>query len=348
MISDPVAVRQVLGRPEDFLPTNALTAVVPLSPGALRTLREAEFALPPVLASAAGQLHAQVRRVVAGFFTPAAIAAIAPTVIQLTEQRAKQVNVLLNAGPVDLAEEIAHRIPLTIMQQLIGIECPESLKKWSQDSLELFWGWPDSDRQLELAVSAAAFYTWLRNQVEADQDPRSLFGALAAAGLTTQQICSLGYFLLIASHETTAQLITTGLYRALQQQEQWKSLASGGAALAFVRRLLARESAVSTWRRIAASDTYIGDHHVRVGTEILLELTGHHRADPGETAYRLAFGYGIHRCLGAKLAELETTLVIETTARHLDPVVLADPTPDWLRLLSFQAPQAVIVQRNVQ
>ncbi len=346
VVRDPATVRDVLGRPADFPPSTALSAVTALSPQALRILNTVRFALPPVLASASGGLHARVRRVVAGFFTPATVAALGPTVAGLTAQQVGKVNERLTAGQVDLAAMIAQPVPLQIMQQLTGIECPASIGHWSRDSLELFWGWPSPERQLELAVSAAAFYAWLAERVRADRYSDNLFGALADAGLTESQICSLGYFLLIAGHETTALLIATGLHRALAQPVRWQALADGGSARTFVRRLLATESSVPTWRRVAAVATELDGAPVAAGAEILLELTGRHPLGAPEPAYGLAFGYGIHRCLGARLAELETGVVIETAARHLHPVRPAGPEPDWLRLLSFQGPRTVLVRRD--
>ena len=64
---------------------------------------------------------------------------------------------------------------------------------------------------------------------------------------------------------------------------------------------------------------------------------------PGPTPYGLAFGSGIHRCLGAKLAELETVVVVQETTAALKGVRLGNPNPEWLRLLSFQAPRTVSV-----
>ena len=69
---------------------------------------------------------------------------------------------------------------------------------------------------------------------------------------------------------------------------------------------------------------------------------GHHAADDSPTAYSLAFGQGLHRCLGAKLAELETITVLEETARAFPTLVLAEPDPEWIRLLSFQTPKTVM------
>jgi cytochrome P450 len=98
----------------------------------------------------------------------------------------------------------------------------------------------------------------------------------------------------------------------------------------------------------------IGGQAVPAGAEILLELTGNHAAGGGAaiggaasgaraTDYALAFGSGIHRCLGAKLAELEAAVVVQATAAALPAVRLADPQPEWVRLLSFQAPRTGLV-----
>ncbi|MCW2134956.1 cytochrome P450 [Arthrobacter sp. VKM Ac-2550] len=348
VVSDPAEVREVMRRTEDFLPTNALTSVVPLAPAALRILSRARFALPPVLASATGTKHRDVRKLVASFFTPAKVAAIGPQVRELTRLRTAATTELLHHGPVDLADAVAKHIPPVIMAELTGVRCPDLdiLKRWSRDSLELFWGWPTEDRQPVLAESAAEFYGWLRGEVAASRGTASLFGVLDAAGLTPSEICSLGYFLVIAGQETTAQLIGTSFYRALQEPGRWQHLGAGSGAVSFVRQVLATESSVHTWRRAVARDTRLGGTELPAGAEILLELSGNHPPDTGGTAYSLAFGHGLHRCLGAKLAELETVLVLEETARALPSVRLTGPEPGWLRLMSFQTPLTVTVEQE--
>jgi cytochrome P450 len=346
IVKDPDQVREVLRRTDDFVPTNALTAVVPLGPAALRILSRARFALPPVLASATGEDHRSVRKLVAGFFTPAKVTALGPRIRELARQRADGAAAGLAHGTVDLADLVAKPIPPVIMQELIGLSCPDldELKRWSRDSLELFWGWPDEQRQVELAAGAADFYGWLRAEVEASRNTDSLFGVLHRAGVDAARICSLGYFLVIAGQETTSQLIATTLYRSLEDPQLWRRLASGDAeAGPVVRKVLATESSVFTWRRAVSRDTRLDGQDLPAGAEILLELSGHHPQDAGPNAYSLAFGHGLHRCLGARLAELETALVLTETARALPEIVLTGPEPDWLRLLSFQAPLTVTV-----
>jgi len=196
VVREPTLVREVLFRVEEFSPANALTAVTPLSPAALRVLGNARFALPPVLASAVGEQHARTRAVVARQLRPRRVQAMAPRVAAVTEQRCREASVALRSGPVDLAREVTRHIPAAIMGELFNITPPpiDQLQRWSRESLELFWGWPDAIRQCELAASAAEFFAWLQEQVARPRRD-SLFEALREAGIGRPQICSLGYFL---------------------------------------------------------------------------------------------------------------------------------------------------------
>lgn len=353
VVETPALAKEVMRRTDDFAPTNALTSVVPLAPAALRILSKAKFALPPVLASATGEKHRAVRSVVTRFFTPAKVAAVTPRVQEIARTHLARTAAALEQGPVDLAHSVAMHVPPVIMAELTGQANPPlaELKTWSRDSLELFWGWPDNARQLELAHSAAAFYLWLREEVAASRGSNSLFGVLLAAGLSSAEVCSLGYFLVIAGQETTSQLINTALYRGVGKAgtsaaADWAALANPAAAALHVRGVLATESSVHTWRRAALRDTVLDGVELPAGAEVLLQLSGHHGLQAPPTAYALAFGHGLHRCLGAKLAELETTLVLQETARALPRLALAGPEPEWLRLLSFQTPVSVLVENS--
>lgn len=366
VVRDPDSVREVLHRPGDFSPANALVAVTPLAGPALRVLQRVRFALPPVLASNDTDTHAGIRKTVAGYFTPATVAALEPRIRELAQEAAANAAGQLDrSGHADLVQAVAAFTPAVIMLELLGLPARDlvALKRWGLDSMELFWGWPDKDRQLELAHSAADFYVWLRRLVkESVAAPgRNLFKSLAEHGLSTPEICSLGYFLLIAGQETTTQLTSTALFRLLEGSAPlgWKDAASEAGARATVRHVLATESSVPTWRRVAAQDTRLGGQLIPAGAEILLELSGNHVTTPAEpgglalpmqaarpgppAAYGLVFGSGIHRCLGAKLAELEAAIIVRETASALPGIQLRDSQPEWIRLLSFQAPRAVTV-----
>jgi cytochrome P450 len=261
-------------------------------------------------------------------------------------------------GQVDLVEAIAAEPPARVVLDMLGLHDVDvpALKAWSRESLELFWGWPDEDRQLELAYSAAEFYHWLRSRTTAARrDPGDdLFSVLVALGLTDEEVCAVGYFLLIAGQETTTQLISTTFHRTLRppgggrEGEPSDGGADGGlpasaeggrGALApaeVVEEVLREASSVPTWRRVTAGPAVVGEVELPAGAPVLLGLTGH--GGPAD----LAFGIGIHRCLGAGLARLEARVALECAASLLSAVRLVEEPP-MIDLLSFRAPQRLRV-----
>ena len=390
VVDDPALAREVLLDPETFRPDNAVLAHTPLSVKALRVLSGAGFALPPTLANNAGESHRPIRAAVARFFSPARVAAVEPLARELTSVRvAGAAARLMDGEEVDLVQAIAAEPPALVLLQLLGladVDVP-SLKAWSLDSLELFWGRPDEDRQLELAHSAAEFYAWLRTRTAAARvEPTDdLFGALVALGLTDEEVCAVGYFLLIAGQETTTQLISTTFHHSLTHPStpppepsrrcapaeavarsapdeasghSAPDEASGrsapgevggrstpaeavgrsapGRAERIVEETLRGASSVPTWRRVTSRPATVGDVVLPAGAPVLLGLSGH--GGPAD----LAFGVGIHRCLGAGLARLEARVALECAQDLLAGVRLTEEPP-MIELLSFRAPKRLLV-----
>lgn len=349
VVEDPADVRAVLLDPVAFPPDAALSAHTPIGPVAMRTLAAAGFSLPPALANNAGPTHRPIRRLVAGFFSPARVGAAEPRIEALAVSCLTGVSERLDRdGSADLVELVADVVPAMVLLELLGLHDRglelASLKRWSRDSLELFWGWPSPQRQQELATSAAEFYTWLRAQdARARQDGgQDLFGQLTTSGLSPREVCATAYFLLIAGHETTSQLIATTFLRLIGHPQRWQQIgADHTIAGTAVDDLLRRESSVPTWRREARVASTVGAVNLPAGAPLLLRLTGTGAAPD------LAFGLGSHRCLGAGLAHLETRTVIATASRMLPDLALAERDPPMLNLLSFRAPRRVRVSRRV-
>ncbi|GAA1584507.1 MULTISPECIES: hypothetical protein [Kribbella] len=332
VVDDPATAREVLLAPEIFRPDNAVLAHTPLSVKALRVLSAVGFALPPTLANNAGESHRPIRGAVARFFSPARVAAVEPLARELNASRVAAASTRLAAGEeVDLVQAIAAEPPALVVLHLLGLEDVDvpSLKAWSLDSLELFWGTPDEDRQLELAHTAAEFYAWLRARTTAAREARAgdLFGVLVDLGLTDEEICAAAYFLLIAGQETTTQLISTAFHRALTRPLDPPEA---------VEDTLRHASSVPTWRRITATATTLGGGQLPPGAPLLLTLTG--TDGPAD----LAFGLGLHRCLGAALARLETRVALECAQNLLTTVRLTEDPP-MINLLSFRAPKRLRV-----
>jgi cytochrome P450 len=334
VVDDPALAREVLLDPETFRPDNAVLAHTPLSVKALRVLSGVGFALPPTLANNAGESHRPIRAAVARFFSPARVAAAEPLARSLTSARVAVASEMLAVGgQVDLVQAVAAEPPALVVLDMLGltdVDVP-ALKAWSLDSLELFWGWPGEDRQLELAHSAAEFYAWLRSRTTAARRAPGddLFGVLVALGLTDEEVCAVGYFLLIAGQETTTQLISTTFHRTLG--ETLRRAALGGA-----EGEGAEPTPTEVRRRGAFEPAEVRDVELPGGAPVLLGLSGH--GGPAD----LAFGVGVHRCLGAGLARMEARVALGCAAGLLSAVRLVEEPP-MIDLLSFRAPKRLMV-----
>ena len=154
-----------------------------------------------------------------------------------------------------------------------------------------------------------------------------MFGVLVGLGLTDEEVCAVGYFLLIAGQETTTQIISTAFQR---------TIGTIGEPVQVVEEILREASSVPTWRRVTAGPAVVGEVELPANAPVLLGLSGH--GGPAD----LAFGVGIHRCLGAGLARLETRVALECAAGLLSAVRLVEEPP-MIDLLSFRAPKRLLV-----
>jgi cytochrome P450 len=342
VIDDPARVSEVLRDPSTFPPDNALEAYTRLTPRSLRVLAASGFALPPTLASNSSPSHRPIRRTIARFLSPHRVASVEGLVRGLTSDALGGLRSSLDAdGVADLVRHVAGPVPASALFVLFGLgEVPPELKRWSQDSLELFWGTPDAQQQFDLALSAADYYRWLLELARrARRDPgEDLFSALVALGLDDKHVAATAYFLLIAGQETTSMLISGIMLRLLRDGDGWiRAGRDERHAVDAVEAALREESSVPTWRRTTRGPVALGPTALPPKAELLLTLTG-----AGGSA-DLAFGVGAHRCLGAALARMEARVVVHSVAAALPGLRLVESSPPRVELLSFAAPARVLV-----
>ncbi|MEV5971538.1 cytochrome P450 [Streptomyces sp. NPDC051921] len=361
-------IRTVLLDPAAFRPDNAQNAVTPLGVPVLRKLARAGFRLRPALANNASESHAGLRRVVTRFFNAPRVAAAVPVIERIADELLDGVRAELAAtGESDLFTAFAHTLPCRVMMELLGIEGLDAatLVRWSDASLELFWGRPSADRQLELASLVGEFHQWLTELVSRRPVPEDSFvGALSRHRLPDGELLdpqtAVGacFFVFIAGQSTTGQLISTVLRRALAEPGVWPRPADEeGLAEAWVEEVLRREPPVTSWRRVTARPVRLGGVELPAGAELLLMLMGS-GSDPdvfdvpgqmlpgrANIRHHLAFGLGRHRCPGAALARTEAAVALRAAARRLPAVRLAPAAAQapTLGLLSFRAPLRVPV-----
>ncbi|CAL9331273.1 Cytochrome P450 116 [Streptomyces sp. enrichment culture] len=361
-------IRRVLLDPAVFRPDNAQDAVTPLPVGVLRVLARAGFRLPPALANNGADSHHGLRRVVTRFFNAQRVATAVPVIERVAHELLDAAQRRLDAdGSCDLFGAYAQILPCRVLMELLGIDGvdPVTLIRWSDASLELFWGRPTPERQLELAALVGEFHQWLTATVSAaPARPGSFVEALSRHRLPDGRPLDVGtavgacFFVFIAGQSTTGQLISTTLHRALAEPGLWSRAADEpGLAEAWVEEVLRREPPVTTWRRMAAEPVTLGGVDVPTGAQLLLMLMGSgsdpevfdapdqmrpHRAN---ARHHLSFGVGRHRCPGASLARTEAAVALRVAARRLPDarIAPADERPPILGLLSFRAPLRVPV-----
>jgi cytochrome P450 len=363
-------IRRVLLDPDTFLPDNAQHAVTPLPVGVLRILARAGFGIPPALANNGTPSHPGLRRLVTRFFNARRVAAAVPVIERVADELLTTARERLDtSGGADLFTSFAQVLPCRVLMELLGIDgvSPATLVRWSDASLELFWGRPTPRRQLELAPLVGEFHQWLTRTVTGGTAaPDSFVGALAehrlpdGEPLDARTAVGVCFFVFIAGQSTTGQLIATVLRRALDDPGLWARVASEqGLAEAWVEEVLRREPPVTTWRRVTARPVELGGVELPAGAQVLLMLMGSgsdpevftsaermcpHRPD---VRHHLAFGAGRHRCPGASLARTEAAVALRAAARHLPRLRPAQAAADapMLGLLSFRAPLRVQVER---
>jgi cytochrome P450 len=148
--------------------------------------------------------------------------------------------------------------------------------------------------------------------------------------------------LLIAGHETTTSLVGNGLLTLLHHPEQWAALRDEPARIpAAIEEMLRYESPLARQPRLVKDDVILGGKAIRRGGTVFQMINAanrdpEHFADPDrfdiDRAPRrhLAFGQGIHFCIGAPLARLEAQVVLEAVVERLPGIRLLGDTADWV------------------
>ena len=159
--------------------------------------------------------------------------------------------------------------------------------------------------------------------------------------LSTQELLSTIFQLIVAGHDTTASLIGNGVVALLRHPEQLEELRSDPDQLAVaIEELLRYDAPVphSTFR-YAVAPLELGDVTIPTGAQVIISLAAANRDDGSYTdpetldldraeSRHLAFGHGIHHCLGAPLARMEGQLALGTLLRRFPELRLAVPAED--------------------
>ena len=304
--------------------------------------------------------HTRLRKLLNRVFTPRMVETWRPRIETVTHQL---IDDMLQQDQPDIIRDVAYPLPATIIAEMIGA---------STEDIPLFRDWAvDINRLFELggrispqaAMNAQnSLYTmreYIMKLVEARRaEPQDdIVGRLVQADekLSMAELVSTCVTLFVAGHETTTNLIGNGMYLLLQHPDQMQRLQETPELITTaIEEILRYEPSVPRAWRIVKEDTVIDGQRITAGSLIFPILSAANR-DPDhfpnpdqfdiqrEDNKQLAFGYGIHFCLGAPLARVEGAIAIATLINRL-PDLKLQTQPQWRHDVAIRSLENLIVQ----
>lgn len=307
--------------------------------------------------------HTRLRALLNHALTPRVVERLRPFIQQTTE---RLLDACVERGEMDLVENFAYPLPVALIARLLGLpdEDQSRLRPWSQAAMALLGGLnpnAGTERTALARMSEAALYILARYQRLLFQ-PRddSLLSVLVQATeqgdrLTNEEVMANVVLIISAGHETVTQLISMGVLSLMRNRGQWERLkAEPSLVETAVEELLRYESPFQFVTRTACEDAEISGAPIRAGETVMLLLGSANRdeevferpdlLDIGRASNRhVAFGRGIHFCLGAPLARLQAQIALTTLARRLPELRLATNSLEWVPNFEFRGVKALPV-----
>jgi cytochrome P450 PksS len=286
--------------------------------------------------------HTRLRGLVSKAFTPRMIEQLRPRIQQITDEL---LDAIQPQGKMDLITDFAFPLPITVISEMLGIpeQDRQQFRVWSQTIVTM----TASAHPENALVAMEAFVQYIKTLLA---DKRAHPGNDLVSGLVQSEesgdtlneneLISTIFLLIVAGHETTVNLIGNGTLALLQHPDQLHLLQQDPSLLpSAIEELLRYTAPVSiSSHRWASEDIPLHDQMIHKGEVVFISLVGadtdpQHFSDPTELDItrqvnkHLAFGKGIHVCLGAPLARLEGQIAIGTLLQRLPNLRLAnDPT----------------------
>ena len=294
--------------------------------------------------------HTRLRALVSRAFTPRVVEGLRPRIQQVVDGI---IDRALDTRSMEVIGDLAYPLPVTVISEMLGVPAgdQESIKGWSADiarSLDAIGLQVDPEIVERGRVARRAIGDYFRQLLpERRRQPRNdLLSLLIAAEeqgdkLSEGELLSTCILLYIAGHETTVNLIGNGLLALLRHGDQLRRLREEPAlAASAVEELLRYDGPVQRTARFTTVDVEIGGRAIDKGAMVVTVIGAANRdpahfpepdrLDLGRVDNRhIAFGFGIHFCLGAPLARLEGQVALGTLARRLPALALAADTVEW-------------------
>jgi len=296
--------------------------------------------------------HRAFRAITADWFRPANLKRLEDRMAELSRRYVDRMLEL--GGECDFVTDVAVHYPLYVILSILGL--PESdFPRMLKLTQELFGSSDPEMRRgdtpeelMETLADFGMYFTALTDDRRANPtgDLASVIANARFDGEHVPPLETIGYYIIIATagHDTTSSTIAGGLHALLEQPEQLRRLRDDpGLVPTAVEEMIRWVSPVKQFMRTATEDRVVGDHTIKAGESVLLSYPSANRDedafdapdafDVGRDPNRhVAFGFGIHYCLGAQLARMEARALYSELVPRLESIELAGE-PAWIQTL---------------
>ncbi len=280
--------------------------------------------------------HTRLRRMLTGEFTVKRIRRLEPRISEIVDEH---LDAMEQAGPpADLVPDFALPIPSLVICELLGVPYDDREGFQSRASKQIDLTLPLEERG-RVAVESRTYMGELVDQAFTAPGDDMLGMLVREHGddLTRNELIGIASLLLIAGHETTSNMLALGTLALLRHPDQAATVRAGGEAVTpAVEELMRYLSIVhASVPRVAITDTEVAGEAIAAGDMVLVGLAPADRdralvEDPDQldvgraAAPHVAFGHGVHHCLGAPLARMEMAIAFPALLQRFP--TLAAPT----------------------
>ncbi len=365
VVTSYAAVDAVFRDPATYSAAVAQAPLAPIVSDAQQILLAGGHKPQPSMVSLDEPEHARLRKPAARAFSMKRVTAMIPTIEATT---ARLLGAVVGQTEFDLVAALAFPLPANIVFSLMGV--PEQdyaqVKQWCGYRAALSFGRPAAEDQVEIATTMAAYRRYMRDLVDAKvrepgDDLASDLIAIhreAPDRLTLDEIASILFSLSFAGHETTTGLIGNTVRRLLEDPSRWSDIVLRPDLIpAAVEESLRYDPSVAVWRRVTTRPVTLAGVDLPAGARLFLWLAAAGRDEAAfdrpdefdvhrtDAERHLAFGKGLHYCLGANLGKLEARIAVAELARRYPRLRLA-PDQDFTfhPNISFRGPQVLKVR----
>jgi len=305
--------------------------------------------------------HTRMRSLVVKAFSPVVVERMRPHIQEIVDKLLDQVR---HTGTIDIIADLASPLPVTVISRMLGIphETQDQLHEWANILARILDSPISLDEYEAMNKVIEEFQEYLRILIaEREKNPKEdLISALIAARdqsdrLSQDELLSICILLFATGEETTVNTIGNGMLALLRHPDQMEKLKSEPTIIqSAVEEILRYDSPVQISGRIVTDNIEIGNQTIQGGENLVLCLGSANR-DPAvfpnsdrfdinrRENNHLAFGDGIHHCLGSALARAQAQIAINTLVQQFPNLKLASDKPEWRKNIVLRGLKALPV-----